>query len=104
MLIPTKARGLLSGTMIRGTQTRGLNHPQNSKHVLSSQAHGGLQSLSDPEERKGLKEAQLALGPRPGSTVQPIRTPSNPRSDLRFARGLPAEALDSTPHLRLARG
>ena len=26
-LIPTKARGLLSGTMIRGTLTRGLNHP-----------------------------------------------------------------------------
>jgi len=27
MLIPAKARGLLSGTMIRGTLTRGLNHP-----------------------------------------------------------------------------
>ena len=27
MLIPTKARGLVSGTMIRGTLTRGLNHP-----------------------------------------------------------------------------
>jgi hypothetical protein len=27
MLIPTKARELLSGTMIRGTLTRGLNHP-----------------------------------------------------------------------------
>ena len=27
MLIPTKARGLLSGTMIRGTLTKGLNHP-----------------------------------------------------------------------------
>ena len=27
MLIPTKARGLLLGTMIRGTLTRGLNHP-----------------------------------------------------------------------------
>ena len=27
MLIPTKARGLLSGTMIKGTLTKGLNHP-----------------------------------------------------------------------------
>ena len=31
MLIPTKARGLLSGTMIRGTLTRGLNRPQDAK-------------------------------------------------------------------------
>ena len=90
--------------MIRGTLTRGLNRPQNAKHVLSDRAHEGLQSPSNPKERKGFKEAQLTFGTRPGSTVQPIRTPSNPRSDLRLARGLTAEALDSTPHLRLARG
>ena len=27
MLIPTKARGVLPGTMIKGTLTKGLNHP-----------------------------------------------------------------------------
>ena len=30
MLIPTKTRGLLSGTMIRGTLTRGLNRRKNA--------------------------------------------------------------------------
>ena len=40
----------------------------------------------------------------PTYTVRPIRTPSNPRDDLRLARGLPAETLDRAPHLRLARG
>ena len=34
----------------------------------------------------------------------PIRTPSNPRDNLRLARGLPAKTLDSAPCLRLARG
>ena len=66
---------LLSGTMIRGTLTKGLNRPQNAKHELSNQAHEGLQSPSDPKERKGLKEAHFALSIRPGPTVQPIRTP-----------------------------
>ena len=41
---------------------------------------------------------------RPTYAVRPIRTPSDPRSDLRLARGLPAATLDSTPHLHLARG
>ena len=95
---------VLSGTMIRGTLIRGLNHHQNAKHVLSDRTHEGLQSPSDPKKRKGLKETHLALGPRPGSTVQPIRTPLNLRSHLRFARGLPDETLDSVPQLRLARG
>ena len=69
MLIPTKARGLLSGTMIRGTLTRGLNCPQDAKHVLSNRAREGLQSPSDPKERKELKEVHFALGPRPSSIV-----------------------------------
>jgi hypothetical protein len=30
MLFPTKTRGLLSGTMVRGTLTRGLNRPKNA--------------------------------------------------------------------------
>jgi len=42
--------------------------------------------------------------PRPKYTEWPIRTPSNPRGNLRLARGLPAETLDCTPRLRLARG
>ena len=40
----------------------------------------------------------------PTYAVRPVRTPSDPRGDLRLARGLPAEALDRAPRLRLARG
>ena len=58
---------ILSGTMIRGTLTRESNLPRDAKHVLSDRAHEGLQSSSDPKERKGLKEAHFALGPRPSS-------------------------------------
>ena len=91
----------LSGTMIRGTLTRGLNHLQNAKHVLSDRAHEGLQSPSDPKERKGLKKAQYASHLHSTAHSKP---PSNPRSDLRFTRGLPAETLDSAPQLRFTRG
>jgi hypothetical protein len=104
MLIPAKPRGLLSGTVTRGTLTRGLNRPQNTKHVLSNRAHKGLQSLSNPKGKKGSKKAQLALSPRPDSTVQPIRTPSNPRNDLRLTRGLPTGILDDALQLCLTRG
>ena len=79
--------------MIRGTLIMGLNYPH-ANHVLTSQAQEGLQSLSDPKERKGLKEAHFALGLRPSSIVQPIRTPSNPRNNPRLARGLLAGALN----------
>ena len=42
---------------------------------------------------------------RPTYVVRPIRTPlSDPRGELRLARGLPVEALDRAPRLRLARG
>ena len=41
---------------------------------------------------------------RPTYAVRLIRTPSDPRGDLRLARGLPAKALDRAPRLRLARG
>ena len=106
-----KARGLLLGTMIRGTQIRGLNHPKNARHVLSNRAHEGLQSSSDPKERKRLKEAHFALGPRPGSTVQPIRTllePAEPplpqsSSPCRGPRRHPAPPLRSRVVLTLLR-
>ena len=41
---------------------------------------------------------------RPTYTVRHIQSPSNPWGDLRLARGLPAETLDRTPRLHLARG
>ena len=90
---------LLSGTMIRGTLIRGPKPPEKHKHMLGNRAHEGLQSPSNPEERKGLKESQHAAHVRSASAP-----PSDPRGDLRLARGLLAEALDRTPRLRLARG
>ena len=83
--------------------------------MLGNRAHEGLQSPSNLEERKGLKEAQHAAHILSAAHPHP---PSNPRVDLRLARGLPAEALDcasaslegSEPtlggadRLRLARG
>ena len=105
LVLPTGTLGVLgnglSGTMIRTTLIRGLNHLQNAKHVSSDRAHEGLQSPSDPKERKGLKKAQYAAHLHSTAHSKP---PSNPRSDLRFARGLPAETLDNAPQLRLARG
>jgi len=38
--------------------------------MASDWAHEGLQSPPDRKERKGLKEADFALGPRPGSMKQ----------------------------------
>ena len=106
--------------MIRGTLTRGLNRPQNAKHELSNQAHEGLQSPSNPKERKGLKEAHFAHNLRPGSTVQPIRTPLElaEQSPLRSrVANLPSSGqiisaslegsgptLEQATHFRLARG
>ena len=69
--------------------------------MLGNQAHEGLQAPSNLEERKGLKRIPNT---RPTYTVRPICTPSNPRGNLRLARGLPVEALDRAPRLRLARG
>ena len=71
--------------------------------MTSDQTHEGLQSPPDRKERKGLKEAHFALGPRPGSTVQPIRTPLEPaeqspprsRSPCRGPRQHPAPPLRS---------
>ena len=39
----------------------------------------------------------------PEYTMRPIQAPSNPRGDLRLARGLPAETLDRASRLSLAR-
>ena len=41
---------------------------------------------------------------RPTYAVRSVLTPSDPRGDLRLTQGLPAEALDRAPRLRLARG
>ena len=67
-----------SGTMIRDTLTRGPNLPRDAKHVLNDQAHEGMQSSSDPKERKGLKEAHFALGPRPSSNSAARPNPLEP--------------------------
>ena len=69
--------------------------------MLGNRAHEGLQPPSNLEERKGLKEAQHAAHVRSAARPHP---PSDPRGDLRLARGLPAEALDRVLRLRLARG
>ena len=69
--------------------------------MLGNWAREGLQPPSNLEERKGLKEAQHAAHVRSAARPHPPRTP---RGDLRFARGLPAGALDCAPRLRLARG
>ena len=119
----------LSGTTIRDTLTQGPNRPQNAIRPTvpttlpgsTTTASLDLPSSSDPNGKKDYstaptllqrpksfprpEKAQSSLGSQPSSAVRPIRGhPSNPRSDLRLARGLPAETLDSTPHLRLARG
>ena len=68
--------------------------------MLDNQAHEGLQPPSNPEERKGLKEAEYAAHLH--SAAHP--TPSNLQGDLHLAPGLPAETLDHAPRLYLARG
>ena len=59
-----------------------------------------------PIQRKGNDSKRPAShsAHSPAQIVRPVRTPSNPRSNLRLARGLPAEALGNTPHLCFARG
>ena len=69
--------------------------------MLGNRAHEGLQPPSNLEEKKGLKEAQHAAHVRSAAHPHPS---SDPRDDLHLARGLPAEALDRAPRLRLARG
>ena len=68
--------------------------------MLDNQAHEGLQPPSNLEERKDSRNPST----QPMYAVRPVRTPSDPRGDLRLARGLPAEALDRAPRLCLARG
>ena len=97
-LIPTKARGLLSGTMIRGTLIGGLNRPKNTNTCQATRLTKAYNLL--PIRRKG-KDSKKP-NPRPKYIVRPIRTPSNPRGNLRLARGPPAETLKGAPHLRLA--
>jgi len=69
--IPTKALGLLSGTIIRGTLIQGPNRPQNAKR---NQAIGPTTPKSCPNP----KEAQSSLSLRPSSVVRPIRGPLKP--------------------------
>ena len=91
---------ILSGTITRGTLTRGLNRPKNANTCW---AIGPTKTYNLPPIRRKGKDSKK-LNPRPKYTVRPIRTPSNPRGDLRLARGLPVGTLDSTPRLCLARG
>ena len=72
--------------MIRGTLTRGLNHPENAKHSPRKP------TASFQIRRKG-KDSKKP-NPRPMYTVRPLRAPSNPRGNLRLARGPPAKTLD----------
>ena len=69
--------------------------------MLGNRAHEGLQLPSNLEERKELKEAQHAAHVRSAAHPHPL---SDPRGELRLTRGLPVEALDRAPRLRLARG
>ena len=100
ILIPTKARGLLSGTMNRGTLIRGLNRPKNINTCLAT---GPTKAYSLPPIRRKGNDSKKP-NPRPKNTVRPIRTPSNPRDNLHLARGLPAKTLNSAARLHLARG
>ena len=61
-----------------------------------------LPTASFQSGRKERTQRSLTRGPRMQSG--PSAPPSDPRGDLRLARGLPAEALDRAPRLRLARG
>ena len=58
--------------------------------MLGNRAHEGLQPPSNLEKGKDSKKPST----RPTYAVRPVRTPSDPRGDLRLARGLPAGALD----------
>ena len=69
--------------------------------MLGNRAHEVLQPPSKLEERKGLKEAQHTAHIRSAAPLHPL---SDPRDEFRLARGLPVEALDHAPRLRLARG
>ena len=72
--------------MIRGTLIRGLNHPKNAKHDPRRP------TASFQIRRKG-KDSKKP-NPRPMYTIRPLRAPSNPRGNLRLARGPPAGTLD----------
>jgi hypothetical protein len=63
-----------------------------------------LQLFHSPDPLPIPKGPNSHLAHSPAQRYGPSEAPSNPRSDLRFARGLPAEALDSAPQLRFARG
>ena len=85
----------MSGTMITGIKTT-------LKNANTCWATGPTKAYSLlPIWKKGHKEAQHAAHVRSAAHPHP---PSDPRGDLRLARGLPAEALDRAPRLRLARG
>src|SRR6185312_16659241 len=86
--------------MIRGTLIRG---PKTAKNTNTCWATGPTKAYSLlPIWKKGNDSKKPNT--RATYAVRPIRTPSDPRGDLRLARGLPAEALDRAWRLRLARG
>ena len=107
-----KPRGLLSGATIRDTLIvvlRPLSKTQTHVKATGPTKVPGL--LPNPEERKGLKEAQHVAHSHPsqahrtisaslegsGSTLKQV-------THLRLARGLPPGPSTAQTHLRLARG
>ena len=85
--------------------------------MLGNRAHEGLQSPSNLEERKGLKEAQYAAHVRSAARPHPPRThgvistslegsPSKPSTTPRASASLEGSepALEIAERLRLARG
>ena len=84
MFIPTKARGLLLGTIIRGTLIQGPNRSQNAKRNQTIRPTTPKSSPNPP------KEAQSSLSLRPTSAVRPIR-------GLPLTRGATSASLEASP-------
>ena len=74
--------------------------------MLGNRAHEGLQPPSNLEERKEFKESQYAAHIYCMTHPHPPRTRGAICASLEdsLARGLPVEALNRAPLLRLARG
>src|SRR6185312_14855003 len=107
-----KPRGLLSGATIRDTLIRVLRPLSKTQtHVKATGPTKAPGLLPNPEERKGLREAQHVAHTHPsqahrtisaslegsGSTLERV-------THLRLARGLPPGPSTAQTHLRLARG
>jgi hypothetical protein len=86
--------------MIRGHPNQEtINHPQNKKHLSDNRAHEGLQSPSDLKEKKRIKEAHFAFGPRPSTVVRPVRTRGTTSASLKASPPKPLTALRASASL-----